>query len=154
MSEVHEPVEHVTVWKDAGAIMIKTREPHGDPVEMNEDEALALVQALSDLIHGISPDRPYEPGNSPFDKLMHFVCVEWGYCGSVKANGTPLHVTMFIPDEGPVTADQFVEWVFLADNMNPNVEPERWQRHKEAIRVAFVEHMGGDVADAKDLRWD
>ncbi len=55
---------------------------------------------------------------------MHFVCVDWGYCGSVKANGTPLHVTMFIPDEGPVTADQFVEWVFLADNMNPNVQPE------------------------------
>lgn len=153
MSEVHKPVEHVTVWQDAGVIMIKTREPHGDPVEMNEEEALALVQTLSKLIHENSPDPPYEPGDTPFDKLMHFVCVEWGYCGSVKANGTPLHVTMFIPDEGPVTADQFVEWVFLAENMNPNVAPERWQRHKQAIRAAFVEHMGGEVADATDLRW-
>lgn len=153
MSEVHEPVEHVTVWGDAGSIMIKTREPNGDPVEMNEDEALALVHALSDLIHEISPDRPYEPADTPFGRLMQSVCVKWGYCGSVKVDGTPLHVTMLIPDEGPVTADQFVEWVFLADNMNPNVEPERWQRHKDAIRAAFVEQMGGDVADAKDLRW-
>jgi hypothetical protein len=53
----------------------------------------------------------------------------------------------------PVTADQFVEWVFLADGMNPNVRPEKWQRIKDAIRAAFIEHMGGEIADAKALRW-
>jgi len=88
-----------------------------------------------------------------FDALMDFVCVGHGYCGSIHRNGTPLHVTLFIPDEGPVTADQFVEWVFLADRENPNVEPERTQRAKDAIRAAFVEYMGGDVVDAERLRW-
>lgn len=78
--------------------MIETREPKGDPGEMNEDEALALLRSLPDLIHEISADRPCEPGDSPFDRLMHFVCVEGGYCGSVKADGTPLHVTRFIPE--------------------------------------------------------
>lgn len=89
---------------------------------------------------------------SGFDALMHFVCVGWGYCGCVK-DGRPLHVDMLIPPDGPVTADQFVEWVFLADNMNPNSEPERWQPHKDAIRAAFVEHMGGEIVDATRLRW-
>ena len=50
--------------------------------------------------------------------------------------------------------NQFVEWVFLADNLNPNAEPERWQPHKAAIRAAFVEHMGGEVVDAAQLRWN
>ena len=45
MSERFEPVEHVTVWVDGG-IHIKTREPHGDPVEMSEEEALALADLL------------------------------------------------------------------------------------------------------------
>lgn len=84
---------------------------------------------------------------------MHEVCVEWGFCGCVKY-GQQLHVDQLIPSTGPVTADQFVEWVFLADDMNPNSEPERWSRHKAAIRAAFIEHMGDAVVDASRLRWD
>ena len=86
-----------------------------------------------------------------YDALMHEVCVNWGFCGCIK-EGTPLHVGLFVPSAGPVTADQFVEWVFLADNLNPNLEPERWHRHKAAIRAAFVEHMGAEVVDASQLR--
>jgi hypothetical protein len=52
-----------------------------------------------------------------------------------------------------VTADQFVEWVFLADDMNPNSEPEKWMRHKAAIRAAFIEHMGAEVVETSRLRW-
>jgi len=88
-----------------------------------------------------------------FDALMQVVCPRLGYCGSIHRNGAPLHVTLFIPDEGPVTADQFVEWVFLADRVNPNLEPEKRQPLKDAIRAAFVEHMGGEVVDATALRW-
>ena len=87
-----------------------------------------------------------------FDALMHEVCVVWGFCGCMK-RGAELHVSLLIPSRGPVTADQSVEWVFLADNLNPNVEPERWQRQRQAIRAAFVAHMGGEVADARHLRW-
>jgi hypothetical protein len=49
MSEVFEPVEHVIVWEEDGVIFIKTREPHGDPVEMNEHETRALSNLLKRL---------------------------------------------------------------------------------------------------------
>jgi hypothetical protein len=87
-----------------------------------------------------------------FDALMHEACVVWGFCGTVKV-GRPVHVLDIVPARGPVTADQFVDWLFLADNLNPNVEPERWARHKAALRAAFVKHMGGDVVDARLLRY-
>jgi hypothetical protein len=87
-----------------------------------------------------------------YDHLMHVVCVEWGFCGCVK-HDQRLHVDQLIPSEGLVTADQFVEWVFLADDMNPNSDPGQWNRHKAAIRAAFIQHMGGEVVDASRLRW-
>ena len=90
-----------------------------------------------------------EPG---YDALMHDVCVVWGFCGCTK-HGIPLHVDLFIPPRGPVTADQFVEWVFLADNQNPNLNPERWERHKAAIKDAFVRHLGAQIVDASRLQW-
>jgi hypothetical protein len=51
MSQVFEPVEHITVWVDGG-IHIKTGEPQGDPVEMSEEEALALADLLRTLVEG------------------------------------------------------------------------------------------------------
>lgn len=48
MPVVHEPVEHITLWVDGG-IHIKTRDPHGDPVEMSVDEAMALSDLLRRL---------------------------------------------------------------------------------------------------------
>jgi hypothetical protein len=84
---------------------------------------------------------------------MEEVCVKLGFCGSVK-DDKPLHVRMFIPDEGTVTADQFVEWVFLADDMDPNADLKRWQPCKDRIRAAFIACMGGESVDAHLLRWD
>jgi hypothetical protein len=82
------------------------------------------------------------------------VCPGYGFCGCTKQRQKrALHVDDFIPPYGPVTADQFVEWVFLADDMNPNSEPERWKETKQALRAAFVEHMGGEVVDATQLHW-
>ena len=90
-----------------------------------------------------------QPG---YDSLMREVCAVWGFCGCMK-QGQALHVDLIIPPSGPVTADQFVDWVFLADNLNPNLQPERWERHKAAIKAAFVQHMGGETVDARELRW-
>lgn len=84
-----------------------------------------------------------------YDSLMNAVCVGLGYCGCIR-DGEPLHVDVFIPQDGLVTADQFVEWVILADNLDPKFVPNA---HKRAIGSAFVQAMGGDVADAKALRW-
>jgi hypothetical protein len=86
-----------------------------------------------------------------FDELMEFVCVRMGFCGCMK-RGRSLHVTDFIPEDGPVTADQFVEWVFLADNMNPNEDVNKWQPHKEKLHSAFVRIMGGEIVDANALQ--
>lgn len=77
---------------------------------------------------------------------MHVVRVEWGFCGCLK-HERQLHVDQLIPSEGLVRADQFIEWVFLADDMNPNIDPERWSRQKAAICTAFIKHMGGDAVD-------
>ena len=89
---------------------------------------------------------------SGYDALMDEACVGWGFCGCIK-HDQRLHVDLFIPPEGPVTADQFVEWLFLADNQNPNHEPDRWRRHKEALRAAFIRHMAAETVDARLLRW-
>ncbi len=87
-----------------------------------------------------------------FDALMDIACSGWGFCGCIK-NGNPLHVTDLIPSEGPVSADQFVDWLFLADDMNPNSAPERWQRAKKALREAFINCMGAEIVDASRLIW-
>lgn len=47
--KVFEPVEHISVWLDGG-IMLKTNDPYGDPVEMGEEEALALANFLIALV--------------------------------------------------------------------------------------------------------
>lgn len=87
-----------------------------------------------------------------YDALMHEVCVERGWCGGI-VDGQPSHVSDFLPDSGPVTADQFVDWLFLADGMDPAEQPARWERHKQGLRDAFVRHMGSDVVDAALLQW-
>ena len=86
---------------------------------------------------------------SAYDTLLNEVCVDLGFCGSV-ANGEPLHVDQFIPECGPVSADQFVDWIFRAEGINPDGEDCR--RHAASIREAFVRHMGSDVVDALAVR--
>ncbi len=47
--KVYKPVENVTVWVDGG-IMLKTRDPHGDPVEMTEVDAENLANLLLAIV--------------------------------------------------------------------------------------------------------
>ena len=88
-----------------------------------------------------------------YNALMHEVCVGRGWCGSV-IDDQRLHVDMFIPDSGPVCADQFVEWLFRAEGVNPDSEPEKWRKHREGLREAFIRHMGSDIVEAERLKWD
>jgi len=50
--EIYTVADHITVWipDDGGSIHIKTREPYGDPVELNEHQAAELVGLLQSLI--------------------------------------------------------------------------------------------------------
>lgn len=89
----------------------------------------------------------------PYNALMHEVCVGHGWCGSI-VNDEPSHVDDFIPASGPVTASQFVDWLFEADGMDPDTDPGKWQKHKDALRDAFIRHMGADVVDASRLKWE
>ena len=100
-----------------------------------------------DLIMGAYMGRP-----NAFDGMMHEFCVRFGWCGGIK-DGKPLHVTDFIPETGPVSADEFARWLIIADGINPDQvsssEIRRWARQLKAV---FVKHMGADVIDARKLR--
>lgn len=86
-----------------------------------------------------------------YDALIHEVCVDRGWCGGL-VDGQPSHVDFFIPETGHITAEQFVDWLFLAEDMDPAAEPEKWQKHKDGLREAFVRHMGADTVDASLLK--
>jgi hypothetical protein len=88
-----------------------------------------------------------------YNALMHEVCVEKGWCGSI-VDDEPSHVDHFIPESGPVTADQFVNWLFQAEGVDPYADLHKWQKHKEGLRDAFIRHMGSDLVDASALKWD
>ena len=86
-----------------------------------------------------------------FDGMMHEFCVGLGWCGCVK-DGRPLHITDFIPESGPVSADEFARWLIVADGLDPNqLHPSEWIPDLKAV---FVKHMGADVVDASKLRSD
>ncbi len=78
------------------------------------------------------------PKPTPFDGLLADMCTGLGYCGG------PGLVTDFIPARGLVTKSQFVDWVFLAEGMDPRfAEPE----HRKIMEAMFVKHVGGQQAD-------
>jgi hypothetical protein len=89
------------------------------------------------------------PKASPYVALLQEVCVRLGFCGSVVAD-EPLHVDMFLPVAGAVTADRFVECVFRAEGWDP--EGPGASEFGPQLREAFVRHMGADVVDARALQ--
>jgi hypothetical protein len=151
--EVREPVKHLHVQSDGTTTTILTTSPDGAPVKMDAVETSLLADLLRELSAPGFPDYVETPDSPGYEALTTEICVDMGFCGSIK-HGRPLYVDLLIPPSGPVTADQFVEWVFLADDMNPNERPDKWQRHKDAIRAAFVRHMGAETVDARQLRYD
>ncbi len=88
--------------------------------------------------------------NSAFDSLMHEVCVEHGWCGGV-VDGQPKHVTDFLPESGPVCADDFVDWLFLAEGVDPNEDKQKWQPHIIELRNMFIRHMGAEKVNVVKL---
>jgi hypothetical protein len=91
-------------------------------------------------------------GNPAYNALHHDVCVRHGWCGGV-VDGRPSHVDDFIPEVGPVTAEQFVDWLFQAEGLDPSSDSEKWRKHKDALRDAFIQHLGADMVDASMLKW-
>lgn len=86
-----------------------------------------------------------------YDALMDEVCVGMGFCGNI-VDGSHLHVDMFIPNEGTVSADQFIHWLFRAEGVKPCDEPEQWAKYGEALKAGFIRHMGAEAVAAEALR--
>jgi hypothetical protein len=87
-----------------------------------------------------------------FDGMMHEFCAIRGYCGGVK-DGKPMHVSNFIPEAGPVSADQFARWLVVANGFDLNRLSTSQFRHLIGeLASVFVKHMGADVVDASNLR--
>lgn len=88
-----------------------------------------------------------------FDGMMHELCVDMGWCGTVK-DGKPLHITNFIPETGRVSADEFARWLIMADGLDPDERSAEIKRWITELKAVFVRHMGADVVDASKLRSD
>ena len=86
-----------------------------------------------------------------FDGMMHEFCVRLGWCGCVK-DGRPLHVTDFIPETGPVSADEFAKWLIMADGLDPDQLSPEIRRWLPQLKAVFIKHMGADIIDASKLR--
>ena len=86
---------------------------------------------------------------SPYDALLNEICVGLGFCGSV-VDGEPSHVDKFVPANAPVTADEFVTWVFMAEGWSPDEAAA--SSHAAELRKAFIRHMGAEAVDAQHLK--
>jgi hypothetical protein len=79
-----------------------------------------------------------------FNGMMNEFCVGLGWCGCVSE---------FIPETGPVSADDFARWLIMADGIDPNrtsaSDIGRWMHQLKAV---YVKHMGAEVIDASNLR--
>jgi hypothetical protein len=87
------------------------------------------------------------------DALVHVVAAQWCIGYTYEENGEGRDFRRFIPPSGTVTADQFVDWVFLGSFPDALETPSLEQRARADIRGAFVRHMGGDTVDAAALHW-
>lgn len=90
---------------------------------------------------------------SGIDALMHVVAAQWCMGYRRDDSGESSDFRRFIPPSGTVTADQFVDWVFLGSYPNPLESPALEQRARTDIRAAFVKHMGSETVDAAALHW-
>ena len=71
-----------------------------------------------------------------------------GFCGSIDGDGNPKHVNDFIPASGEVTADQFAEWVMLAEGR----EPFDGSGYQAELKKLFILYMGSGTVDVSRLR--
>ena len=70
-------------------------------------------------------------GIPAYSAFQQDVCVYYGWCGGL-VDGKPSHVDGFIPEDGPVSAEHFIEWLFLAEGLRPTLSvptrPAAFQR--------------------------
>lgn len=90
--------------------------------------------------------------NPRYRALINEVCVGLGFCGGV-VDGEPRHVDDYIPEAGPVTVDEFITWLLMAEGLDPSPDEMTWRKHGARLREVFVRHMGAEQVDASALKW-
>ncbi|WP_379550642.1 hypothetical protein [Qipengyuania sp. DGS5-3] len=92
--------------------------------------------------------------STAYNRLLNDVCVGFGFCGGVRED-KPCHVDDFIPNDGEVTVDQFIQWLFRGEGDGyPTDYDVRCSPHYDGLKRLFVKHMGSDKVDASKLKWD
>ena len=87
-----------------------------------------------------------------FDGMIREFCVKLGWCGCVT-DGKRLHLSDFIPETGPVSADEFARWLIAAEGFDPDqLSASERRRWIPQLREVFVKHMGAKVVDSSNLR--
>jgi hypothetical protein len=84
------------------------------------------------------------------ETLMYAICVNHGFCGGLHGEKF-VRATDFVPPRGTVTADDFVDWIFLAEGVRWLGDPVA-MRYRERLRSHFIAHMGSSIVDARRLR--
>ena len=69
-----------------------------------------------------------------------------GFCGGV-VDGERRHVSDYVPESGTVMAEQFAEWVLMAEGLDPS--SSKW---RPSLIKVFVKHMGHNAVDASQLK--
>ena len=90
------------------------------------------------------------PSRPDFDGLMRAVCNGYGYCGSLRDDRF-VHVTDFFPERGRVTAEQFVDWLFMAEGEQRPMTSPSAMLMREELRNCFIGYMGSDYVNARKL---
>jgi hypothetical protein len=85
-----------------------------------------------------------------FDGMMYELIVGLAWDCRCFKNGKPVDITDFIPETGPVSADQFARWVIMAEGLDP--DQKKYRRRIPQLKGVFVKHMGSEVVDASRLR--
>ena len=44
----------ISLWADTASVMLKVRQPYGDPVELAQHEVEELIEVLQDLLKAVS----------------------------------------------------------------------------------------------------
>ena len=88
-----------------------------------------------------------------FDGKMHEFCVGQGWCGGVVV-GQPSHVTQCVPEDGMVSAGEFVHWLIRAEGRDPDESSTEMRRVKRQLQSIFIRHMGGETVPAEMLHSD
>lgn len=84
-----------------------------------------------------------------YDDLTHAMCVELGFCGSVRG-GVPLHLDDLIPKDGTMNAELFIDLAFRAERI---LRIPRTVELEQELRNMFEKYFGNGSVELSSIRF-